>query len=308
MTAIWSYLWAPRDRAALRSGAVAVIGAAFLLAPTAAAEVQDENVVYYEGDPEFCPRLLREADKVEYVEPVFPAAQTFSQKLGPSPRSDDPGGPYYPSRLYFLDRPPPAPSGKLEWDDLLAVLKKDDWRERLFEPGNAPPRYEGDTFQFYYYMVYDPSGQWRALNAQCPDFLIFNRADPRWRIAPDRFALYDIDIDNDGASETILYRTYPGVHRQEWRRQYLYQLDLPTCEKTALVEIGYENLRLIRFHGRTYLEGSPDFGPDPFIALHEYQRSKPVRDPGELGLCTFHAIRELSDFTSKRMTLKRKER
>ncbi len=278
----------------------ALIGAAFLVSSAHAQQGQDENVVYYEGDPEFCPRLLREADKVEYVEPIMPPAETMFDSVGPFARADDPGGPHYPKHLYFIEKLLPVP-----WREMWKIFRRDDWRERLFEPGNAPPKAE--TFQFYHYNVYDPTGRWRALNAKCPDFLIFNRDVPDSRIAPDQFALYDIDLDNDGASETILYRTYPGVHRQEWRSHYLHRLDFATCENTALVEKGYENLRLIRFEGRTYIEGSPVFGPNPFIALHEYKRGRPVRDSGDLGLCTFHEIRELSDFTSKHMSLKPKE-
>ena len=295
---------ASSGRFAGRGAAVvgAFIGVAFFLSPSAAAgELQDQKVVYYEGDPEFCPRLLREADKVEYVEPVLPPAETMFDSVGPFARADDPDGPHYPKRLYFIDKPLPVP-----WSEMWKVFRRDDWRERLFEPGNAPPKSE--TFQSYHYNVYDPTGRWRALNAQCPDFLIFDRADPRWRIAPDRFALYDIDLDNDGASETILYRTYPGVHRQESRRHYLDRLDLANCQKTALVDDSSRRFRLIRFEHRSYIESWNLPGPAQFIAIHGYWTGKPVRDPGDLGLCSFAGIHELNDFNAKRMTLKRKDR
>jgi hypothetical protein len=110
--------------------------------------------------------------------------------------------------------------------------------------------------------------RWTDYTARCPAFL----KKERWMSYPNRefddYALYSIDVDNDGKKDTVLYRrhdkeyfvTHQTTDRREYRKQdglevseEYFKVDASMCTMERIFA-GYERIRLVRLDGVTYIE------------------------------------------------------
>ena len=85
------------------------------------------------------------------------------------------------------------------------------------------------------------------LLARCPGLLDI---DERVQVEPGGMALYEVDIDNDGRNDQVLY--VQNLYRHLAPESY-FKLDLESCRLTPLFSAGRSN-RLFTLEGRTYIE------------------------------------------------------
>jgi hypothetical protein len=83
--------------------------------------------------------------------------------------------------------------------------------------------------------------------ARCPGLLDI---DKRVHVEPSGIALYQVDIDNDGRSDQVLY--VQNLYRHLPPESY-FKLDLARCRLAPLFSAGRSN-RLFTLEGRTYIE------------------------------------------------------
>ena len=82
---------------------------------------------------------------------------------------------------------------------------------------------------------------------RCPRLLDI---DERVRVRPNAMALYEVDIDNDGRIDQVLY--VKNLYRHLPPESY-FKLDLASCRLTPIFGAARTN-RLFTLDGRTYIE------------------------------------------------------
>lgn len=218
-----------------------------------------EPDITYDGDAEFCPRLLRQADRTRRPKPMFGSASArhFFRQMARTER---------PHRLYFVQRP----MGNSEFVDR---AERYDWEGLVgFVPADADktrPR-----------IVNDPA--WAAIDRRCPE------------IIPDdarHMSLHEIDLDRDGRNERVLvtFRT----PRFDYEDNYSFEtIDLENCRRggefstTALGE-------LFEFEGEYYVEThAPNWD---FVLIYKLKPNLSI-DPEKDFHCDFIGINRLSDY------------
>ena len=85
------------------------------------------------------------------------------------------------------------------------------------------------------------------LLARCPGLL---EIDERVHVEPSGIALYEVDIDNDGSNDQVLY--VQNLYRHLPSESY-FKLDLASCRLTSLFGAARSN-HLFTLEGRTYIE------------------------------------------------------
>jgi hypothetical protein len=85
------------------------------------------------------------------------------------------------------------------------------------------------------------------LLARCPGLLDI---DERVHVQPSGIALYEVDIDNDGSNDQVLY--VQNVYRHLEPESY-FKLDLGNCRMTRIFGAARPN-RLFTLDGRAYIE------------------------------------------------------
>jgi len=85
------------------------------------------------------------------------------------------------------------------------------------------------------------------LLAHCPGLLDI---DERVNVTPSGTALYEVDIDNDGHADKVLY--VQNLFRHGEPESY-FKLDLAQCRMTRIFGAARQN-RLFTLEGRTYIE------------------------------------------------------
>lgn len=85
------------------------------------------------------------------------------------------------------------------------------------------------------------------LLARCPGL---PDIDERVQVEPSGMALYEVDIDNDGRNDQVLY--VQNLYRHLPPESY-FKLDLDSCRLTPLFSAGRSS-RLFTLEGRTYIE------------------------------------------------------
>ena len=85
------------------------------------------------------------------------------------------------------------------------------------------------------------------LLARCPGLLDI---DERVHVEPSGMALYEVDIDNDGSDDQVLY--VQNLYRHLPSESY-FKLDLASCRLTRLFGAPRSN-HLFTLEGRTYIE------------------------------------------------------
>jgi hypothetical protein len=85
------------------------------------------------------------------------------------------------------------------------------------------------------------------LLARCPGLLDI---DERVRVTPSGTALYEVDIDNDGRTDQVLY--VQNLFRHLEPESY-FKLDLASCKMTRIFASARPN-RLFTLDGRAYIE------------------------------------------------------
>ncbi len=85
------------------------------------------------------------------------------------------------------------------------------------------------------------------LLARCPGLLDI---DERVNVAPSGTALYEVDIDNDGRTDQVLY--VQNLYRHQPSESY-FKLDLANCSMRRIFAAARSN-RLFTLAGRTYIE------------------------------------------------------
>jgi len=85
------------------------------------------------------------------------------------------------------------------------------------------------------------------LLARCPGLLDI---DQRVKVEPSGIALYEVDIDNDGSKDQVLY-----VHNlfRHMAPESYFKLDLESCRLTRLFSAGRSN-HLFTLDGRAFIE------------------------------------------------------
>ena len=83
--------------------------------------------------------------------------------------------------------------------------------------------------------------------ARCPRLLDL---DERIQVQPSGIALYEVDIDNDGRTDRVLYVQNLFRHLEP---ESLFKLDLASCRMTRIFGSGRTN-RLFTLEGRAYIE------------------------------------------------------
>lgn len=225
-------------------------------------------VLFYKGDPKVCLPFLFESKKIKAVRPSMTLDLNDIAGYEPAGAVDWPprhvdGTPIFPSgkALRFAD----YEVGQEEFGSLVGDRK---W-VRLVKRKNWPPPKE------YGYVV--RTKRWRRLNERCPGVLTSypnTDAEPE---APDHFALYRVDVDNDGKVDTVLYRQY-----DRHRYYYVYTFtvyDLKACRPDIDVFFDSrirlyddEQPKLVRFRGRHYAIGPSDLlsGDIGDFEIHEF--------------------------------------
>lgn len=85
------------------------------------------------------------------------------------------------------------------------------------------------------------------LLARCPGLIDI---DERVRVSPSATALYEVDIDNDGRSDQVLYVQNLFRHLEP---ETYFKLDLASCRITRIFGAARSN-RLFTLDGRAYIE------------------------------------------------------
>ena len=234
--------------------------------------------LYYRGDPAFCRAMLERAREVEYVEPVLPDPPKERHYF----YADDDS-----TFVYFTDK-------TVSIQELSDAVLGGNW-EKLFEGGFAP----GDPKKAAGWVVM--SDAWKALDRQCPGFLLED-ADQKTgeRLAPNHFALYRVDIDNDGEEDTVLFR------ETIFDRQYVQHYDrfeFETCSSRHVFGTS-DRTRVLRYSGKTYF--ATYWGG--FIRIYEVDPATGKASIAQESTCSFHGWRtdfdELTDYLTKPWSLK----
>lgn len=150
------------------------------------------------------------------------------------------------------------------------------------------------------------SDAWKALDRQCPGFLLGSTADPKTgeRSAPNRFTLYRVDIDNDGSDDTVLFRAFRAGRTDGYHYDHH---DRKSCRNSRIF-FSDRKTRIMRFDGKNYLAAHHTSHHTWGIAINEVDaKSRKVNRDGDW-TCSFHGWQtdfdELTDYLTKPWTLK----
>lgn len=216
----------------------------------------DEPIEVLARDKPFCARLAREVDRMEFIEPILKMPK-FERHFDTRKHEYQE---YYieTNRLYFIDKTLANPKA-----DLDRILKRKDWRKRLFNPGSPVPPTDR---RLGYKLVYDKGGKWRALDRRAPGFLLRKEkleGEPVADQAPDWYAIYLVDVDGDGVREHVLHRRFEGRggNKAPSAYQYFDRFDFKSGGKKRLLEkwnLGgdIELFKYVRYRSRVYLTGT----------------------------------------------------
>jgi hypothetical protein len=273
-----------RPRALLAMTAI-VIGAVLLICvpPAALGAHEKENpgdnvLLYYvyEDNPAFCRRLIEQARQVEFIQPVLPPPRVVWNRNDVRK--------YRNLGLFFADK---APSTKKR---IYEAIRNQEWHE-FFDEGNVPAHVDEPNTRVEIVI----GSRWRELNDKCPGFVLFGQEEFSGFAIPDRFALYRVDIDNDGAEEYILYQDFFPFNQ-------LRIIDFEACTARKIEQSHTYRPEIVRFEGQNYiLSYSVDW-----ISLYR-PPAKPSSSSYVVGdvVCSYSPIRKLTDYLDHRMTLKR---
>lgn len=128
------------------------------------------------------------------------------------------------------------------------------------------------------------------LLARCPRLL---DTDERVSVTPSGAALYEVDIDNDGRSDQVLY--LQNLYRHLEPESY-FKLDLASCKVTRIFGAARPN-RLFTLDGRTYIESRQRcIGPIKILGglrylnctlIYEYESKGAELQPYRDELCVY---------------------
>ena len=260
----------------------AFVAGALAMSETLAGSVAaaEPPTLYYSGDPAFCRSMLERAREVEYVEPVLPDPPKARHYFYADTKS---------SRVYFTDKTVPI-------RELSDAVFGGNW-EKLFEGGFVPE----DPKKAAGWVVM--SDEWKALDRQCPGILqsgtVPNKKTGE-RAAPNDFALYRLDMDNEGVDDTVLFRVFTA-RRTVGRNFDFYDFD--SCRAKEIFFSPNET-RIIRFDGKAYIAVYHSWGIS--IRHVDSKARKVIRDGN--WTCSFHGWQtdfdELTDYLTKPWSLK----
>jgi hypothetical protein len=130
--------------------------------------------------------------------------------------------------------------------------------------------------------------RWAEYRERCPDFLKKERWMAYRHREFDDYALYSVDVDNDGEADSVLYRRhdkpYFVTHRSpdgsEYRQQdgmevteEFFRVELASC-KMERVFGGYEKTQLVSLDGVVYIQHLNPRDARKTLAI--YKKSKGV--------------------------------
>lgn len=128
---------------------------------------------------------------------------------------------------------------------------------------------------------------WAEHKKKCPELLARRQGTRPGRGEADDYALYEIDIDNDGISDSVLYLRYDYEHYTTFPNQSgdarrvdgmeteeeFHTVDLGTCERDKVFAM-YASSTLIRRNGKTYIRNINLLDRAKTVSI--YQKSKDV--------------------------------
>jgi hypothetical protein len=116
--------------------------------------------------------------------------------------------------------------------------------------------------------VHKGDSLWTQYREQCPEFLKKERWMAYRHRDFDDYALYSVDVDNDGERDSVLYRrhdkpsfvTYQSPDGRQYRQrdgmevtEEFFRVDLASC-KMERVFSGYEKTQLVNLDGVVYIQ------------------------------------------------------
>jgi len=260
----------------------------------------DEPIEVLARDKPFCSRLAREVDRMEFIEPILKMPK-FERHFDTRKHEYQE---YYieTNRLYFIDKTLANPKA-----DLDRILKRKDWRKRLFNPGSPVPPTDR---RLGYKLVYDASGKWRALERLAPDFLLTKEKLEDQTVAiqaPDWYAIYAVDLKGDGVRERVLHRRFEarGGNKSPSAIQYFDRFDFKTGKKKQILEEwnldgNTELMKYVRYRGRIYLTGVSAVSTWIGDAIGDPKRRYRSRS-----ICIFYKISSLYEIGQRKLNIKK---
>jgi len=142
--------------------------------------------------------------------------------------------------------------------------------------------------------------RWHEYKDRCPDFL---KKKP-WMPYPNRdfddYALFSVDVDNDGEQETVLYRRYDKEYfvtystgGREYRKQEgievneeFLKVDLTSCTMEQ-VFWAYEKNQLLKLDGVTYIQNLNPHDRGKAFAIYKKQKGIALKGGYQDAICVF---------------------
>lgn len=144
------------------------------------------------------------------------------------------------------------------------------------------------------------NSRWDEITERCPNFLKKESWMPAPRADFDDYALFAVDIDNDGKKDTVLYRRYDKDHytssvvngKESRKRdgvessEDFHAIDLKSCTMEP-VFAAYASNRLIAVRGETYIENTNPFDMHKTKAIYKKRPGKVIGESQQAAMCLF---------------------
>jgi len=143
--------------------------------------------------------------------------------------------------------------------------------------------------------------RWSNYKKQCPNFLKKEQWMPYRDREFDDYALYSVDVDNDGDMDTVLYRRYDKEYfvtdRSSDGREYrkrdgmeiteeFFKVDFVSC-KMERVFGAYEKAQLLRLDGVTYIQHLNAHDRAKALTIYKKQKGVDLRGSYLDDMCRF---------------------